>query len=470
MTIPKIIHQIWIGNNNPPINLMNTWKEKHPDYEYIYWTEEEIKKRNLILQCQKKFDIINEIVGKVDILRLEILYNYGGIYIDADSICIEKLDDIFIEQSAFATYENENIREKLVATGTMGFEKNHKLCKDILNWIESSESDKYINNYKAWYSVGPACLTRFLDTGNYQDFMVFPSYFFLPHHFTGIKYEGHKKVYAHQEWCNTDNKYQIINNIKLPNDLQEPKEWVSILISCYNTDPLHLKDCFESIKNQIGHFGIELVVINDGSTEQYSGFLKEELRRFKNSTRFCKLIYKRNSKNMGLSFSLNRGVQSCSNELIFRMDADDIMYPTRIQKQLDFMNNNFDCMICGTNVMMITDNKKKIGETKHPKIVILEDFLENPKNWFMNHPTLCFRKSAVMSIGNYNDKMEPDWILEDYELGLKMLKQYGKIYNLPDILLLYRTHNAQLTKKFNTDSNYNESLRQKLLKEILSTV
>ena len=82
MTIPKIIHQIWIGNNNkPPIKLMNSWKQKHPDFEYIFWTEDEIIKRKLILQCQKKYDIINEIVGKVDILRLEILYNYGGIYI-----------------------------------------------------------------------------------------------------------------------------------------------------------------------------------------------------------------------------------------------------------------------------------------------------------------------------------------------------------------------------------------------------
>ena len=393
------------------------------------------------------------------------------VFIYADSICIEKLDNLFLDQSAFATYENENIRENLVATGTMGFEKNHKLCKDILNWIESSESDKYINHFKAWYSVGPACLTRFLDTGNYPDFMVFPSYFFLPHHFTGIKYEGHKKVYAHQEWCNTDNKYGIIDDIKLPNDLKEPKEWVSILISSYNTDQLHLKDCFESIKNQIGHFGIELIVINDGSNEKYSEVLKEELRNFKNSTRFCKLIYKRNTNNMGLSFSLNRGVESCSNELIFRMDADDIMYPNRIQNQLEFMKENADCMICGTNIRMITNDKKKseLGDTNHPKIIILEDFIEHPRKWFMNHPTLCFRKSAVISVGNYNDKMKPDWILEDYELGLKMLKHYGKIYNLPEVLLLYRIHDDQITNKYNTESMYNEILRKQMLKEILLT-
>lgn len=469
MPIPKIIHQIWIGSNPPPLNLMNTWKNKHPNYEYIFWTEEEISKRKLVMQCYEKFNLINEIVGKVDILRLEILYQYGGIYIDADSICIEPFDDFFLEQGAFASYENENIREKLVATGTMGFEKNHKLCKDMLDWIKSSESNKFINHYKAWYSVGPACLTRFLDTGNYPDFMVFPSYFFLPHHFTGIKYEGHKKIYAHQEWCNTDNKYKTINSAVIPIDLQEPTVWVSVLISSYNTDPIYIKDCLESIKNQVGHFGIELVWINDGSSDSMSNFLKEELRRFKHSTRFCKIIYKRNEKNMGLSFSLNRGVLSCSNELIFRMDADDIMFPNRIQKQLEFMNNNVDCMMCGANIRMITEHKKKMETTtNHPTIVMLEDFIEKPRNWFMNHPTLCFRKSSVLTVGNYNDKMGPEWILEDFELGLKILKRFGKIYNLPDILLLYRVHRDQLTRKFDTDSIDNENKRQQMIKELLN--
>ena len=39
MSIPKIIHQIWIGPKTAPIKLMNTWKDKHPDFEYIYCNE-----------------------------------------------------------------------------------------------------------------------------------------------------------------------------------------------------------------------------------------------------------------------------------------------------------------------------------------------------------------------------------------------------------------------------------------------
>ena len=45
MTIPKIIHQLWIGPKPRPYKFMKTWEDKHPDYEYILWNEEEIKKR-----------------------------------------------------------------------------------------------------------------------------------------------------------------------------------------------------------------------------------------------------------------------------------------------------------------------------------------------------------------------------------------------------------------------------------------
>ena len=81
MSIPKIIHQLWIGPKPAPINLMNTWKEKHPDFEYIYWNEAEIVKRDFKFKCQDKIDEIEEINGKADIMRWEILYSFGGVFL-----------------------------------------------------------------------------------------------------------------------------------------------------------------------------------------------------------------------------------------------------------------------------------------------------------------------------------------------------------------------------------------------------
>ena len=154
-TIPKIIHQMWIGDKTKcPTKLMQSWKIKNPTFQYIFWNEDEIEKQNMIFECKTQIEDIVEINGKCDIMRWEILYKYGGVFIDADSICLLPLDNYFMDKQAFATYENEKKRKNLVATGTMGFIQNHYLCKNIINWIKSSESYDIIHNYKAWYSVG----------------------------------------------------------------------------------------------------------------------------------------------------------------------------------------------------------------------------------------------------------------------------------------------------------------------------
>ena len=95
-TIPKIIHQIWIGTKPAPTKLMDTWKDKNPDFTYIRWNEKEIKKRKLTLNCSNRINEIEEINGKADIIRWEILYEYGGIYIDLDYICNKSFDDLKI--------------------------------------------------------------------------------------------------------------------------------------------------------------------------------------------------------------------------------------------------------------------------------------------------------------------------------------------------------------------------------------
>jgi mannosyltransferase OCH1-like enzyme len=133
MGIPKIIHQIWIGSKPKPTKFMDTWKNKHKDFEYISWTEEEIEKRKIIFKCQHKIDEVEEFAGKTDIMRLEILYKYGGIYLDADSICVEKIDDELLNTKCFAAWEQEEVRKGLIANGTMGFPPKHPLVKACID-------------------------------------------------------------------------------------------------------------------------------------------------------------------------------------------------------------------------------------------------------------------------------------------------------------------------------------------------
>ena len=94
-----------------------------------------------------------------------------------------------------------------------------------------------------------------------------------------MNYNGHGKVYTNQEWGSTRQHYDIMNLIEIPDILKKPNisDSVSILIPSYNTNNILLKECLNSIKDQVGHFNIELVCINDGSDPFHSAILEKNL-------------------------------------------------------------------------------------------------------------------------------------------------------------------------------------------------
>lgn len=465
MPIPKIIHQLWIGDaSKRPTSLLKTWKDTHPDWEYILWTEEEIVRRGIVFECQQKIEEISEINGKADIIRWEILHQMGGIFLDADSVCIEPLDEeLFLEKAGngFATYENEAVRKGLVCCGALGFPPKHPLLRELMDIIKATELRPEFCKLKAWCTVACVPLTRALETGKYPDFTVFPSYMFVPHHFTGAKYQGHKKVFGHQVWGSTYHNYgsAAFTAFQLPPDLRPPQKGVSVLVSSYNTKPEYIRECLESIKSQTGHFHIELVWVNDGSDEETTKLLESALLDFERTTRFTNVVYRDFRENRGIAAALHDGVQLCNYDIIVKMDSDDVMKPNRISKQLEFMEKTRDCVVCGTNIEFFGGST---GKTNHPSVITWRDFCRAPMSWFFNHPTMCVRKEAVLAVGNYNLNLTKS-PFEDFELELRLMKKYGRIYNIPDVLLYYRIHPSQVTHKMNADPDKWGGLRKQII-------
>jgi glycosyltransferase involved in cell wall biosynthesis len=231
---------------------------------------------------------------------------------------------------------------------------------------------------------------------------------------------------------------------------EEPTIWVSILVASYNSYLKYLYDCINSIKEQIGNFGIELVWINDCSNYEKTQILHAVLAEL-NGLKNFRLIYNTTKINRGLSFCLHQGLLICSNEIVFRMDSDDIMINNRIITQLNFMNNNPKCVLCGSNIISFIKNKTEIGRSNHPYSLTWNEYKTTKSEWIMNHPTLCFKKSAVLSVGNYRKDLRMPF--EDLDLELRILKKYNIIYNIQEPLLLYRTHENQLSKKNNDEYN-----------------
>ena len=204
--IPKIIHQIWLGDQSKrPRKLIDTWIKKHPEkngWKHILWTEDNLP----LLKNQAQFDAMNELAGKADILRYELLFNYGGMFIDADSECVTELDQQFFEDNeAFCCWENEHVRKGLMSNGYLAASKENELMKFIIDRIGTFDTHaiQKLPNLTAWRVVGPLLLTQCVHEYSYDKLKVYPSHYFIPRHYTGVEYKGKDTIYAKQYWGST---------------------------------------------------------------------------------------------------------------------------------------------------------------------------------------------------------------------------------------------------------------------------
>ena len=205
--IPKIIHQIWIGPKEVPWKWINSFKEdfmkKHPGWKYYLWTDKEVAKLNLVNKTH--YDNEKGYNGKADILRYELLYKFGGIYIDADSYWLGlDLGDLIKQTNYtgfFAAIENKEKCNKCLANGVMGSSVNNPIAKYLVD-ILNKQYNKHIRDYAVvgpWVTVGPYYIDQILYKFNIT---VFPDYYFYPIYWASgnksseiIPIEEQKKLY-----------------------------------------------------------------------------------------------------------------------------------------------------------------------------------------------------------------------------------------------------------------------------------
>ena len=185
--IPKIIHQIWLGGiNKKPIDLMKTVQNRHPDWKYILWSEDNIgdlinqNKYDQVLYSDNSGD--TKYPKLADIVRYEKLFNYGGIYIDADSKCNKPFDDL-IDTQFFVAYESERKRPGLIANGVIGSIPNHPILKECINEI-GQLSEKTITRKPAFRITGTLLFTKIIQQSKNTDIETYPSRYFYPFHYS----------------------------------------------------------------------------------------------------------------------------------------------------------------------------------------------------------------------------------------------------------------------------------------------
>jgi mannosyltransferase OCH1-like enzyme len=203
-TIPKIIHQIWIGKKfRRPEKWMDTWAAMNPSFEHRIWTDETLHEL-LPLRAQRAFDTMPHLAGKADILRYEILHRYGGIYVDADMECISPFTDDLLQNVAFAAHENEYVRPGLIANSVIGTRPGCPMMDAMIEHVAALPNLAACTALDIWKVTGPLAFTRLIGQRQFTFVRLYPSFWFYPQHCSAVNYSGViDRCYSTQFWGGT---------------------------------------------------------------------------------------------------------------------------------------------------------------------------------------------------------------------------------------------------------------------------
>lgn len=220
---------------------------------------------------------------------------------------------------------------------------------------------------------------------------------------------------------------------------------VSVLMPVFNAEK-YLAEAIDSIISQTWE-DWELVIINDGSTDSSLSIVESYTDK--------RILLINNELNLGLIKTLNKGIELCKGEYIARMDADDVAHPERLQKQVSFLDQNRNHILCGTNAQIINNKGEIVGKIMNPTSNTLLQISLLFTNPFI-HPSMMIRKSA------FKDNLFDEKALhvEDFELWTRLASK-GKIANLEQALLKYRWHDTNVSIKH---ANIQERAKNEIIK------
>jgi glycosyltransferase involved in cell wall biosynthesis len=205
---------------------------------------------------------------------------------------------------------------------------------------------------------------------------------------------------------------------------------VSVVMPVYNGEK-YINEAIDSILQQTFN-DIEFIIINDGSTDNSLEIIKSY-----NDERIIII----NQENQGIAVSLNNGIKISQGKYIARMDADDISHNTRIKTQADFLNDNPDVIVVGSNADVIDQDSKFVYRAKQSldnkglkkKLPFKTPFI---------HPSVMMRKKTLTNIGLYPDIP----IAQDIFL-FNRLSNLGDYANIKKPLIKYRLTPSASTRR-----------------------
>lgn len=203
-------------------------------------------------------------------------------------------------------------------------------------------------------------------------------------------------------------------------------EKFSVLISVYAKEKAsYLSECLESLAKQTLP-AAEIILVQDGPI---SSELEQVIESYRHALAIKTVAL---TENVGLALALNQGLSKCSNDLIARMDSDDVAVENRFEKQIKFMSKHPQISASSGTVEEFDESGNQFSirrlPTNHQELMEFAK-TRNP----LNHPATIFRRKHVLSIGGYQN-IYP----EDHLLWVCLIQNGYQIANLTDTLVKMR--------------------------------
>jgi glycosyltransferase involved in cell wall biosynthesis len=239
---------------------------------------------------------------------------------------------------------------------------------------------------------------------------------------------------------------------------QNNSRMVSVLMPVYNCEK-YVAQAIESILHQTFE-SFEFIIINDASTDHtqeiIASFQDPRIRVYQNST------------NLGLTRSLNIGIDLCKGKYIARMDGDDISHPDRLARQVTFLEDHPHTGLVGTDYERIasdgTRSGKIITHRTDWQLVHWMLYFENP----IAHPTVCLRSDLIREVKGYDENFR---YTQDYDLWDR-LSGITHLANLPELLLFRRFGDESQTSTINLrpQLEYALKIRQRIVERLTGQI
>lgn len=203
----------------------------------------------------------------------------------------------------------------------------------------------------------------------------------------------------------------------------------SILMSVYGKDkPEYIECSIESMLSQTVR-PEQFVIVLDGPVPEE---VHKIIGKYTVNRELFTLVEL--SQNKGLGRALDAGLKECRNELIARMDADDISLPKRCEKELELFVQNEELALCGTNIEEFYDNPDNVHTIRRvpSDYEAIRKFIRRRQPF--NHPTVMFKKSEVIRCGGYGELKRK----QDYDLFSRMINMGCYALNVDECLLKFR--------------------------------